>query len=80
LMTMILRQGAMLAGLGALVGISAAAVAARVLSSMLYGVSPGEPLVYLLAIGVLTLTMILACIGPARKATRIEPLVALRSE
>ena len=80
LMVMILRQGALLAGLGALVGTVGAAAAARVLSSMLYGVSPGEPFVYLVAIIALALTMIFACIGPARRATRVEPLVALRSE
>ena len=80
LMAMILRQGAVLAGIGAVVGIGGAAVAARILSAMLYGVSPSEPSVYLLAISLLALTMILACLGPARKATKVEPLVALRSE
>ncbi len=80
LMTMVLRQGAVLAGIGAIAGITGAAVAARVLSSMLYGVSPNEPSVFGLAIAVLGLTMVLACLGPARRATRVEPLVALRSE
>ena len=80
LMTLILRQGAMLAGIGAVAGLAGAMIAARLLTAMLYGVSPGEPSVYLVALGLLSLTTIVACLGPALRATRIEPLAALRSE
>jgi predicted permease len=80
LTTLILRQGAVLAGIGALAGLAGALVAARLLSTLLYGVSPGEPLTYMFAAGLLGLTTLIACIGPARRATTVEPLVALRSE
>ena len=80
LMAMIIRQGMVLAGLGALVGLSAAAAAAKFLTTMLYGVSALEPLAYLFAAGLLVLSAVVACIGPALRALRVEPLVALRSD
>jgi putative ABC transport system permease protein len=80
LMGLILKQGAVLAGIGAVAGISGAVLAAKVLSSMLYGVSATEPSTYVSSILLLTVTSLLACLGPARRALRVEPLVALRSE
>lgn len=80
LMAMIMRQGIMLAAVGALVGLSVAVAAARFLTTMLYGVSPQEPMSYLFAAGLLGLSAIVACIGPALRALRVEPLVALRSD
>jgi putative ABC transport system permease protein len=80
LMAMILRQGMVLAGVGALFGLSVAVAAAKFLTTMLYGVSPLEPMSYLLAAGLLGCSAIVACIGPALRALRVEPLVALRSD
>ena len=80
LMRLVLRQGAVLAIIGAFAGLTAAVAAARVLSNMLYGVAADEPSVYLVAIGLLSLTTIVACIGPALRATSVEPLTALRAE
>ena len=80
LMRLILRQGAVLAGVGAIAGLAGALIAARLLATMLYGVSASEPLTYLFAAGLLALMTLVACIGPARRATTVEPLVALRSE
>jgi ABC-type antimicrobial peptide transport system permease subunit len=80
LMAMILRQGLVLAGLGAMIGLSVAAAAAKFLTSMLYGVSALEPPAYLFAAGLLVLSALVACIGPALRALRVEPLMALRSE
>jgi putative ABC transport system permease protein len=69
-----------LAIIGAFAGLGAAVVAARVLSSMLYGVGADEPMVYMIAVGLLSLTTLVACLGPALRATSVEPLAALRSE
>jgi len=80
LLRLVLRQGAVLAIIGAFAGLTAAVAAARVLSNMLYGVAADEPSVYLVAIGLLSLTTIVACIGPALRATSVEPLTALRAE
>jgi predicted permease len=80
LMGLIVKQGAVLAGIGAVAGISGAAIAAKVLSSMLYSVSATEPTTYLFSILLLSIASLLACLGPARRALRVEPLVALRSE
>jgi ABC-type antimicrobial peptide transport system permease subunit len=77
---LVLRQGMFLALIGATVGILVALPIARLASGLLYGVSATDPLTYvgitLLLIGV----ALLACYLPARRATRIDPLVALRVE
>ena len=80
LLRLVLRQGLVLAVIGAIAGLNAAAIAASVLSRMLYGVGADEPVVYAIAIGLLSLTTLVACIGPALRATSVEPLTALRSE
>jgi putative ABC transport system permease protein len=80
LLRLVLRQGVGLAIIGAFAGLGAAVVAARVLSSMLYGVGADEPMVYMIAVGLLSLTTLVACLGPALRATSVEPLAALRSE
>ena len=75
---LVLRQGMLLALIGAGVGILVALPVARMAAGLLYGVSATDPLTYagitLLLIGV----AVLACYLPARRATRIDPLVALR--
>jgi ABC-type antimicrobial peptide transport system permease subunit len=80
LLRLVLRQGAVLALIGAVAGLNAAIAAASVLSRMLYGVGAGEPVVYASAIGLLSLTTLVACLGPAVRATRVEPLTALRAD
>jgi ABC-type antimicrobial peptide transport system permease subunit len=79
LVALIMRQGMVLAAIGAVVGLTGAFVAARLLATMLYGVSAGEPMTYLLAAGLSAVTTVLACLVPARRATTVEPLTALRS-
>jgi ABC-type antimicrobial peptide transport system permease subunit len=80
LVALIMRQGMVLAAIGAVVGLTGAFVAARLLATMLYGVSAGEPMTYLLAAALSAVTTVLACLVPARRATTVEPLTALRSE
>jgi predicted permease len=77
---LVLRQGMLLALIGATVGILVALPVARMAGGLLYGVSTTDPLTYagitLLLMGV----ALLACYLPARRATRIDPLIALRVE
>ncbi len=80
ILQMVLRQGLGLAIAGAAVGLVGAAVVSRLMAGLLYGVRPADPLTFagvaLLLIGV----ALLACYIPARRAMRVDPLVALRYE
>jgi predicted permease len=75
---LILRQGMALVIKGVLIGFAAALLVGRVLSRMLYGVSASDPLSVAGAAAVLLTVALLACYLPARWASRVDPLVALR--
>ena len=76
----ILRESMALVALGTVLGIVAAYGVSRVLGSMLFGLSPGDPLTYVaVALGLVGVALA-ASLHPARYATRIDPLVALRAE
>jgi len=82
-LSMILRQGLMLTLIGLGFGLAGALVATKYLESletMLYGVTPRDPLTYLLAGAALVLAALAACLLPARRAAKVDPLVALRYE
>ena len=66
--------------LGALLGLVGALVGSRLLSAMLYQTRPSDPWSYVLAIAALALVAFPAAMLPARRATRVDPLVALRAE
>jgi putative ABC transport system permease protein len=76
----VLRRGLALAGAGLAAGIVAALALSRLLSSLLFGVGAGDPATYGAVSLVLFLVSAAACWIPARRATRIDPTVALRSE
>jgi predicted permease len=77
---MIAGQALAPVALGALAGVAAALVGGRVLQSLLYGVAAHDPAALGTAGGVVLLAAALACVPPARRATRIDPVRALRSE
>jgi putative ABC transport system permease protein len=64
---------------GALVGFVLAAASGRLLATMLFGVRPGDPLTFALVVMVLLATAVLAIVGPALRAARIDPAVTLRA-
>ncbi len=77
---MVLRRGVTLFGLGAALGLALAAATVRVLSALVYGVTPRDTLSFVLATVVLFLVSVAACYLPARRAARVDPSIALRSE
>jgi putative ABC transport system permease protein len=80
IMLMVLRKGILLTLLGLAAGLAGAFVLTRWMASMLFGVSASDPATYLIVIIVALGATLLACSIPARRATRVDPLVALRSE
>jgi predicted permease len=77
---LVLRQGALLAGLGAVIGVALAFAATRSLSAFLFGVSAFDPLVFGGVTAALVGAAVIASLVPARRATRVDPLVALRAD
>jgi len=77
---LVMRQGFGLAGVGLAVGAMLAAVAASALSGLLYGITPFDPLAWMLAIVTLLGAAALANLVPARRAMRVDPMTALRTE
>ncbi|MGE3343540.1 MAG: FtsX-like permease family protein [Vicinamibacterales bacterium] len=77
---MVVRQGAWMVGLGLLAGIAGAIGLSQVLSAYLYETQPTDPSAYLAVVAVFLVAGALACLGPARRATGIDPLASLRSE
>jgi putative ABC transport system permease protein len=80
LLALIMRQGLKLITLGVVLGTAAAVALARVLSALLFGVGPTDPLTFVSAVTLFTLVALLACWVPARRATKVDPLEALRYE
>ena len=79
-LSLVLRQGMLLAVIGATVGVLVAFPVARLATGLLYGVSATDPLTYVGITLLLMAVALLACYLPARRATRIDPLIALRVE
>ena len=77
---MVMRSGLALAGAGVVVGLLASLAVTRVLGAELYGVHPADPVTLTAAALALLAAAVLACGVPARAASRVDPLTALRAE
>ena len=77
---LVVTQGIRLGVLGATVGFVAALAVSHVISSWLYGVNPADPFTYAASVGVVLMVTLLASYVPARRATKVDPMVALRYE
>jgi putative ABC transport system permease protein len=84
ILRMVLKQGAMQLALGLLIGVGLALTLATLAGSgiqtVLFGVSARDPLTYAVVIGVITVVSLMATLVPARRATRVDPMIALRAE
>jgi len=76
----VLKRGLVLTGAGLGIGLGFAAVLSRYLATLLYGVSPSDPLTYGGVIGVVLAVALVASSIPARRATKVDPIMALKSE
>ncbi|HYT75996.1 MAG TPA: FtsX-like permease family protein, partial [Vicinamibacterales bacterium] len=77
---LIIGQGMKLAGAGLAGGAAAAFAASRLLARMLYGVKPNDPITYAGVVAALGTIALLACYLPARRAMRVDPIIALKQE
>jgi ABC-type lipoprotein release transport system permease subunit len=80
IMTLVLKQGMKLAALGVLLGLIGAVSVTRWLASLLYGVSATDPLTFAVIVLLPMIVTLVACWIPARRATRVDPMVALKYE
>ena len=80
ILTMVLREAGLLLALGLGVGVVLALAGARAARSMVFGLQPSDPLTLLMAAGLLTAVTLAASYMPARRATKVDPMAALRCE
>jgi putative ABC transport system permease protein len=78
--TLIMRQVVMQTGLAVAIGLVLSLLVGRVLSAILYQVSPADPLALTASTLLLAAAALLACFLPARRATQVNPITALRTE
>jgi len=77
---MVLRQASTVIGIGLVVGLAAAAATGRALAGLLFNLTPTDPMTLGIVAVILAAVALLACYLPARRATRIDPIQALRAE
>jgi putative ABC transport system permease protein len=77
---LVLKQGMMLAVIGEAIGLVGALMLTRLMRGLLFGVTPNDATTFVAVIGMLSVVALLACYLPARRATKVDPLVALRYE
>ncbi len=80
LMKLVIGQGMKLALVGVAMGVLAALALTRLMKSLLFGVSATDPLTFIVIALLLLLVALLACWIPARRATKVDPMIALRCE
>ena len=79
-LTLVIKQGMLLTGIGLAVGLGAALIFTRLIANQLYGVGPVDPITLGVTTLLLGIAALLACYIPARRATKVDPIIALRYE
>ena len=79
-MRLVVRQGFVPVAAGLAIGMAGGVAVSQAMKGVLYGVTPGDPITYATAAIVLTAVALLACVAPARRAVRVDPIIAIRSE
>jgi len=77
---LVLRRGLMVAAIGMILGLAGAAGISRSLAALLYGLTPLDPTTYLAVTGLFGFVVVLASYLPARRATKVDPMIAIRCE
>ncbi|HJP93185.1 MAG TPA: ABC transporter permease [Pyrinomonadaceae bacterium] len=77
---LVVRQGMLLALVGVVLGVGGALALTRVMSSLLFGITAKDPVTFVVVAALLSAVAFIACFVPARRATKVDPLVALRYE
>ena len=77
---LVVRKGAVVIGIGILIGLAAAAGLTRLMGALLYGVKPLDPITYIMVTVTVTAAALLANYVPARRAAAVDPATALRAE
>jgi putative ABC transport system permease protein len=77
---LVLKQGMMLVLVGEAIGLVGALALTRLIRGLLFGVTPNDATTFVVVIGILSVVALLACYLPARRATKVDPLIALRYE
>ena len=77
---MILRESLLLLGIGVIIGVPATMAATRLVGSQLFGLTPSDPPTFIIALLAISTVALVAAYFPARRATRVDPMVALRDE
>ena len=75
----VVKQGLRLVSMGIIIGLIGAFAVTRVLSQFLYGVTASDPITYAMVAGLFLSAALVACIVPARRATKVDPIIALRA-
>jgi ABC-type antimicrobial peptide transport system permease subunit len=77
---LVIKQGLRLAAVGVVIGVIGAWASTRLMTTLLFGVTPMDSITLIVVVATLVLVALAACYVPARRATKVDPLVALREE